>query len=322
MKKIKKHRLAFITLAYWFLLVYIIAALVLWYWELNKQNTQMYQYRVEQLQKDAPDFDRKLELIDLAKKGKTSQYIGEGSVFLCLILLGAVFVYRATRKQFLLQQQQQNFMMAVTHELKTPIAVAQLNLETLQKRKLDEDQRQRLISTTLLEANRLNGLTNNILTAAQLDAGAYRLNTEELSFSEVVFATANEYKNRFCQRNLQTDIEEGVFVTGEYALLQMLVSNILDNAIKYSPKDSTITVLLSVANGRAVLAIKDEGVGIPAEEKKKVFDKFYRVGSEATRTAKGTGLGLYLCKRIVQEFKGTINISDNQPKGTIFTVRL
>ncbi|MFX9696122.1 histidine kinase dimerization/phospho-acceptor domain-containing protein, partial [Acinetobacter baumannii] len=82
--------------------------------------------------------------------------VGEGVTFLALIIIGAVFVFRATRRQLKLSQQQQNFMMAVTHELKTPIAITQLNLETLQKRKLEEDKQQKLISNTLQEARRLN----------------------------------------------------------------------------------------------------------------------------------------------------------------------
>ena len=140
MNALKKHRLALITTVYWFLLVYIVVALIFWYMELNKQNQQMYEYRMEQLQKDVPGHDKILAEIEAAKNKKTSQYIGEGSVFLLLILVGAVFVYRATRRQFILSRQQQNFMMAITHELKTPIAVARLNIETLQKRRLEEAQ--------------------------------------------------------------------------------------------------------------------------------------------------------------------------------------
>ncbi len=165
----KKHRLARITLVYWFLLVYIVVALVFWYMELNKQNQQMYEYRVAQLEKRrTAGYPQERQAIEDAKRKKQSQYIGEGSVFLLLILVGAVFVYRATRRQFLLSRQQQNFMMAITHELKTPIAVARLNVETLLKRRLEEAQQQKLIANTLQEVNRLNTLTNNILVTSQL----------------------------------------------------------------------------------------------------------------------------------------------------------
>src|ERR1043166_2606449 len=122
----KRKRLEFITIVYWFLLVYIIAALVWWFIALEKQNTVMYDFRMQQLDKDSDTYAEQYHSIQQEKKRKTSQYIGEGSTFLVLTLVGALFVYRATRKQILLSRQQHNFMMAVTHELKTPIAVMNL----------------------------------------------------------------------------------------------------------------------------------------------------------------------------------------------------
>lgn len=114
-RRLRKQRLAFITLVYWFLLIYIIAALVWWFISLEKQNDLMYSYRLTELNKDDPSYSQKISQLDEDRKRKTAQYVGEGSTFLLLILLGAVFVYRATRKQIKLSQQQQNFMMAVTH---------------------------------------------------------------------------------------------------------------------------------------------------------------------------------------------------------------
>lgn len=280
----------------------------------------MYQYRVEQLQKDAPDFDRSLAAIEEARSKKTAQYIGEGAVFLLLILVGAVFVYRATRRQFVLSRQQQNFMMAITHELKTPIAIARLNLETLQKRRLEEAQQQKLIANTLQEANRLNALTNNVLVASQLETGAYTLNRQNVNLSRIASEALTELQNRYPHRQVHAHITPELTILAEDTLMQLLVSNLLDNAVKYSPKETPISLTLTVQGNHVVLQVTDEGIGIPADEKKRIFDKFYRVGSEATRTAKGTGLGLYISKRIVQDCKGTISVTDNAPKGSIFTV--
>ncbi len=319
-KTIKKHKLAVITIAYWFLLVYILVALVFWYLELQRQNQQMYEYRLEQLKKDEPDFSQRLTTIEDARRRKTSQYIGEGTTFLILILVGAVFVYRATRKQLRLSQQQQNFMMAVTHEFKTPIAVTRLNLETLQKRKLEEAQQQKLIGNTLQETARLNTLTNNILVSSQLEAGAYEIGEQWIDVSELIQTTVQEYVNRFPQRNIQSYIQPDIEVKAEAALLQLLISNLLDNAIKYSAKEKTVEVNLRKENEAVVLSIADEGIGIPDAEKKKVFDKFYRVGSEETRTTKGTGLGLFISKQIVRSLGGNIRVTNNTPKGSIFTV--
>ncbi len=316
----KKHKLAVITIAYWFLLIYILVALVFWYSELQRQNQQMYEYRLEQLKKEEPDFPQRLQLIEDAKRRKTSQYIGEGTTFLLLILVGAVFVYRATRKQLRLSQQQQNFMMAVTHEFKTPIAVTRLNLETLQKRKLEEAQQQKLIGNSLQETARLNTLTNNILVSSQLEAGAYQVGEQWIDVSDLIQDTVQEYVSRFPQRNIQSDIQEGIEVKAETTFLQLLISNLLDNAIKYSTKETKVEVKLKKENNNLILSVSDEGIGIPDSEKKKVFDKFYRVGSEETRTTKGTGLGLFICKQIVQSLDGNIRVTNNTPKGSIFTV--
>jgi signal transduction histidine kinase len=149
----KKRRLAFITVVYWFLLLFIMAAWVWWFISLQNQNNQMRMYKLLQLNKDDVAYDQSLDLINEEHKRKTTQWISEGITFVIVTLIGAVFVYRSVRKQFLLGKQQQNFMMAVTHELKTPIAVINLSLETLQKRKLDEEKQQRLISTTLQETD-------------------------------------------------------------------------------------------------------------------------------------------------------------------------
>jgi signal transduction histidine kinase len=100
----------------------------------------------------------------------------------------------------------------------------------------------------------------------------------------------------------------------------MLVSNLAENAIKYSPKEGVISILLRKQKDHILLQVKDEGPGIPEDEKKKIFDKFYRTGQEQTRTAQGTGLGLYLCRKIALDHKATIKVTDNSPVGSIFTV--
>ncbi len=320
MNTLKPPKLAVVTFVYWFLLLYMIAALAWWFIALEKQNSIMTAIRVSELLKDDPLYLSKLANIQEMSSRKTAQYIGEGITFLALILVGAVYVYRATRRQLKFSAQQQNFMMAITHELKTPIAVAQLNLETLQKRKLEEDKQQKLIANTLQEANRLNTLCNNILFTSQLDAGGYSVNFQELNLTDIVETCVDDCKSRFPERVITEAIEENRLMQGDPFLLQMLVNNLLENALKYSPKNMPIHVSLSFTANKNVLSIADLGQGIEDQEKKKVFDKFYRSGSENTRKAQGTGLGLYLCKKIAETHNGYISVTDNQPNGSIFTV--
>lgn len=315
-----KKKLVLVTIVYWFLLMYMVAALVWWFVALYSQNNLMAEMLLADIKKDDPHYIEKVELIQLAQKRKTAQYIGEGTTFLALILVGAVFVYRATRKQIILSQQQQNFMMAVTHELKTPIAITQLNLETLQKRKLDEEKQQKLIANTLQEANRLNTLCNNILLAAQLDSGAYKQVKQEINFTDLVEGSVEKFAIRFPQRKIELKASETVYLTGEELLLQMLVNNLIENGLKYSAKEAAIFITLTEIGKQISLKVIDGGVGIPDNEKRKIFDKFYRTGDELTRKTKGTGLGLYLCKKIVEEHNGYISVTDNEPNGSIFDI--
>lgn len=316
----KLKRLATITVVYWFVLLYIIAALAYWFISLEQQNSKMTNLLLNELKHDEPGYYKKTAAIVNARKRKTTQYTSEGATFLLLIIIGAVFVYRATRRRLKLSLQQQNFMMAVTHELKTPIAVARLNLETLQKRRLEEKQQQKLINITLEEVSRLNALCNNILLASQLDAGEYKISKNEVNISELAKRVFADFSLRNLNRMVPGGIEEGLAVTGEELLLEMMMNNIIENALKYSPKDSVVNISLNKKNNTVQFVVKDNGPGIAEEEKNKIFEKFYRVGNEATRTAKGTGLGLYLCRQIAKDHNADITVNRNGEKGAVFTV--
>jgi len=267
-------RLALITLVYWILLSYIIAALIWWFIALNQQNEAMTAVKLSELVQTDPQYHKKAAAIQDANQRKRAQYIGEGATFLALILLGAVFVYRATRRQLRLSRQQQNFMMTVTHELKTPIALARLNLETLQRRQLPDEQRNKLLSNTINETDRLNLLCNNILLASQLDAGGYKSNKTQVDLSDMAETAILEFSNRFSEREFRSNIEDGIVVFGEELLLQMLMNNLVENALKYSPKSKPVIISLTKADGTIVFSVTDEGHGIPETEQLKIFDKF------------------------------------------------
>ena len=197
----KKKRLAIATAVYWFLLVYCITDLGWWFIALETKNRQITTYQLQQLNRDDPRYAARLTAILAEEKRQTVGYIGEGTTALFLILLGALFVYREVRRQIRFQQQQQNFMMAVTHELKTPIAVTKLNLETLRKYRLDEDKQQRVIQATIEETNRLDSLANNILVASQLEGGDYNRTKEVMDFSGLAEQSIRDYRQRFPSGN-------------------------------------------------------------------------------------------------------------------------
>ena len=321
-----RKKLRGVTIIYWTLLLYIIAALVWWFISLDNQNNMMKQFKIRQLNMTTDSlttpqlYHAELDKIITDHKKNKAKYIGEGSLFLLVILVGAAFVYRSVRRQFYMQQQQQNFMMAVTHELKTPISVARLNLETIQKYSLDPEKQKKLIRMTLEETARLNFLTNNILVSSQLEGSGYQFSREDLDLSDLLKDCLRDFRNRYPDRNFIEQIEADMEVKGDALLLQILINNLLENAIKYSPKENQIKALLNKDASGLLLQIIDEGFGIADEEKKKIFNKFYRVGNEATRKTQGTGLGLYLCRKIAKDHNADILVTDNKPHGSNFTV--
>jgi len=316
-----------ITIVYWALLLYIIAALVWWFISLEMQNVQMKDFHVKQLNATidsltTPElYNNENAKIEDAYRRKNFQFLGEGVIFLLVLLVGAAFVYRSARRQFKQQQQQQNFMMAVTHELKTPISVARLNLETLQKYSLDAEKQKKLIRMTLQETERLNSLTNNILLSSQLETGGYQAAKEDLDLSDLLRDCVQNFQNRYPERTFTYDAVPDIDVKGDTLLLQLLINNLLENAAKYSPKEKPVSCSLKNRDDRFVeLTIRDEGEGIPDNEKEKIFQRFYRIGNELTRKTQGTGLGLYLCKIIARYHNADISVTNNQPTGSNFTV--
>lgn len=306
---------------FWILLVYVIAALVWWFISLERQNQEMTSLKLSELKKDHPQYTAQYNnIMELRKRG-TAKYIAEGITFLALILVGAFFVYRSIRKQMEYNSLQQNFMMAITHELKTPIATTRLSLETVLRRKLDEVQQQKLLLSALSETNRLNILTNNILLASQMEEKNFQRDNEDVNLADIVETVVSDYKNRFPQRTIEASADKDIFLQGDELLLQIALSNLIDNALKYAPKESPVYVDLMDENDMIQVKVSDEGPGVPDEEKKRIFEKFYRSGNETTRKAKGTGLGLYLTRKIIRDHNGDIFVMDNTPHGSIFVIQ-
>ncbi len=307
---------------YWFLLCYLLAALAWWYFELVQQNNLMYALQKQQLSLSVSGNAELLDKITDEHTRNAKQYIGEGLTFLVITILGAVFVYGAVRRQFRFHLQQKNFMMAVTHELKTPIAVTKLSLETLRRHKLDEAKQKEILSNAINETERLNALCNNILLSSQLESGGYTLTPHEFDFSNMALKAVKEFQNRYPARSFEFNAPDSIYFNGEEFLLQLVLSNLIENAVKYTPPTNSININLLDCGSSLELSVSDLGSGIPEAEKKKIFEKFYRLGDEMKRSSKGTGLGLFLSTKIIQDHKGRIYVEDNIPHGSIFKIIL
>jgi signal transduction histidine kinase len=307
-----------IYIFYWFLLAYILAALVFWFIALNDQNTELVNFRIQAIESN--DIHRLQEERRIKFEGhrKTAQYTGEGFTFLLLILTGAFLVFRFIKRQLVQSEQERNFMMAITHELKTPIAVTKLNLETMQIRKLEFGQQQKLIRSTIQEANRLNTLCNNMLLLSQIDTGGYTLMKERIDLSTLANDCAEDFIARFPERKIEVDVHDETIIIGDRLSLQLAINNLLDNALKYSGKDDVVLIKVYKENKKIHLQVIDTGHGISRKEKERVFEKYFRGAQMQT---KGTGLGLYLSKEIVKQHHAYISMTNNIPHGCVFEMQ-
>jgi signal transduction histidine kinase len=248
---------------------------------------------------------------------------GEGSVFALILGLGIYRTRNTFKKEFELSKQQKNFMLSITHELKSPIASARLQIETLLKRQLPQDKQEFVLNQALQETERLDALVEKILLANRIESSAYFIQKENFNLSALCQKTIENLKNTLLKNNIIFDkIDQDVIVFGDAMAFNSILTNLLDNASKYSAQHSEIEVVLSKERDIITLVIKDQGIGITPSEETKVFNKFYRAGNEETRNTKGTGLGLYIVKNLVYMHQGNIKIAGNQPKGTIFTIQL
>ena len=315
--------LKLINYIYWFLLLYLLAALAWWYIELMQQNDILFNYQKSQISVSLNgESQSKLYVLQDARDRNAKQYLGEGLTFMIITIIGAVFIYGVVRRQISLQIQQQNFMMAVTHELKTPIAATKLSLETLKRHKLDEAKQHEILTGAINETERLNALCNNILLSSQLESGGYIVTKHEFDFSAMVASAVDEFKKRYPSREINMEVMEKINFFGEEFLIRLVLNNLLENAVKYTPATTPLTVKLIKTPHDIDLLVKDQGPGIPDNEKEKIFEKFYRIGNESTRTSKGTGLGLYLSNKIIKDHHGRIALENNLPSGSVFKITL
>ena len=289
---------------------YLVFQLVWWGWQLYKLQRAYLQH----LQSENNI------LPENALRNKIFMIIGEGGVFLLLLFLGIWWITKNVWQDLKRAQKEKNFLLAVTHELKTPIAAIRLNSQTLKNRRLSEEQSQDLCADIITESNRLESLVDNILLATQFEQNTLLGNWQVIHLSTLIEKQTKRFQLLFPDRTLNSSIQTNIQLKGEESMLESLLLNLLENANKYSPISEPISISLKATDHLILIEISDNGIGIPAEERKSVFEKFHRVGNEQTRSQKGTGLGLYIVKEICKAHRAEINISDNTPRGSRFKI--
>ena len=305
------------------LLIYVLLQFSWWAYLLVELNNEVYEHRIENVllkEKDAEKSLQEQRAFEHKLHQRWWMITGEGLVFLCLLTIGGIITFRSFKKEFELARQQKNFLLSVTHEFKSPLASIKLYLQTLQKHVLEKEKKESFINSAIRDSDRLDALVENALLASMIDHKGYKFSTEEINLSALARLLVQKF-NFILEHHSKVElaVEERLIMKGDKQALSLMINNLLENAEKYSPAETNITLKISKKQTRIILSVLDEGPGIPDAEKKKVFKKFYRIGNEETRSAKGTGLGLFLVNEIAEHHHATIHITDNKPKGTIFT---
>ncbi|MGK0365207.1 MAG: two-component system phosphate regulon sensor histidine kinase PhoR [Saprospiraceae bacterium] len=314
-------------------IAYMLLAFLWWSVLLFNKNRDTFEARAEVLKigmiaegtisspQDLLDNPRYQELSNSYRRQEW-MIMGEGLFFIITLVIGIWLINRGYNTQVQAAQQRRNFLLSITHELKSPIASVRLVLETFKKRQLKPEMFAKLTENGLKETERLNNLVNDLLLSAKLDTD-YQPHFEPLILDELLASLIEKLEAKYPNATFNFNCVEDIpVIEADKTGINSVTINLIENAVKYSLENPQIDIELREIGGNVELQIADRGIGISDKEKKKIFSKFYRVGNEDTRATKGTGLGLYIVQQTVKAHRGQISVSNNTPKGTIFTIVL
>ena len=293
---------------------YVLVQFAWWAYMLVNLHAEIYSLKLEMLV-----FSELVAPEQLIQKAQ----LGEGAVFVFILLLGFWAVRRSISKELMVAEQQKNFLLSITHELKSPLAAIKLQLQTLHSRKLPQEKIIQLYVRALGDTSRLENLVENLLLVNKVESGGLPLNQEKVNLSSFVRKQiAATYPKQLEEKQLTLVVDSEIESNIDKMAFHSIIINLVDNSLKYGG-GGNVNVKLSLADDNQIeFFVSDNGEGIPNNEKKKVFERFYRRGSEDVRQTKGTGIGLYLVKLLVEKHGGSIIIEDNKPTGARFVVRL
>lgn len=308
-----KVNLLFILLA-----VYVILQFLWWAYLLLNLNTDYYHLKQELYLAWGVGDDSNL-MEELANRKR--MVLGEGMIFLLLLIVGIVFTARYMRRDIQVAKLQRNFLLSVSHELKTPLAATKLYLQTLQKRQLDSQKQAELVERALSGNHRLEKLVEKIILATQLESSRFELSHQTFLLKPIVAETVDVIRSiDTAFHQFEWDCPEDIKLCMDQLAMETMLLNLLENAVKYSPNDTLIELKVVRLNAEVSIEVKNEG-RIPTNERKLVFHKFFRGGNEETRTAKGTGVGLYLVSKLAQLHGGSVSLNAEDSQ-VVFKLKL
>jgi signal transduction histidine kinase len=246
--------------------------------------------------------------------------MGEGAVFILLLIIGIWQIRRSVIRDLKLTERQKNFLLSVTHELKTPLAANKLYLQTVKKRDLNKEQVNELVQKAISENVRLEHMIDNILNASRIESNALQLNKEQFDLNQLIQHVRERMIAIHPSANIVLELPGNFTVFADRFMIETVLINLIENAIKYAGTDAVI--LVYAGSDGHTFGVRDNGAGVAASDKQEIFKKFYRTGNEETRTQKGSGLGLYIVKQLIQLHGGKVVCEDAPGGGADFKIHI
>ncbi len=301
----------------WVIMIYLALAICWWGLLLYNKNKDLYTVLIN----NTPSHEVKAKQILKDKYERQSiMIIGEGAVLLLSMLAGLYIINRSASRELSLMNKQNDFLLSVSHELKSPIAAIKLALQTLVKHNLNKHEKDKLLNRAVNDSDRLEKMVENVLMTANIDNNNHELALTKCNITDIIKSYISSVPMHADKINFNGNINESIL--GDPNALHLIISNLVENSIKYTSKqDVIITLNLSTDQNQVILDIKDNGHGIPKKERSQVFDRFYRVNNSNNSHIKGSGLGLYIVKSLLDQHKARITLFDNKPTGTHFQIK-
>lgn len=305
----------------------MLMALIWWTVLLFQSNQTVFEYKKQLFQKEMevvygiteynPEGDPIYQKIEAERSRKAKMILGEGLVFGLSLLIGIYLIQRSHYRELKATEQQSNFLLAITHELKSPLTAIKMGLQTIMIHKLGQNLQDEIVNDSLEESNRLEELINKLLLTSRIHGGYnYQFDNHNLKHHLENFLNL-KYSDTL---NINLEVPNVIKIIYDAGAFEIVFSNLIDNAKKYGAKN--LTIKAELWTDKLKISFIDDGFGIPVKEKNEIFKKFYRIGSEETRKTKGTGLGLYIVKQIIVGHKGNISVKNNKTKGCNFEIMI
>lgn len=255
---------------------------------------------------------------------KSLMIFGEGLVFIAILLFGMWRIKISIKKDQQLSERQNNFLLSVTHELKTPLASTKLYLQTLLKRDFTPEIRGEMLQKALIENQRLEEIVESILTATRIENRTFKIHREWIDLNELIDELIHNYNVTLGKPwiVLENPTQVQIKIEADRFMIKTVLRNLIENGIKYAPQSEHLTIFLQRDLNHIKFGTKDNGPGIQNDLRNDIFKKFFRIENEETRSQKGTGLGLFIAAEFTKLNGGKLSYFPNKPTGSIFEIKL